>query len=431
MRILTMLLLVSAAVSGCETFQSEPLPQTANFQPLHVSARLRLTIVQSASLAVERSPHLAIERRKSGVAEAQAYAAGLLPDPQFTASADFPTIHVPGLVIGYALGLSEDLQALLTEPSRAETAEAKQKQARLGLLWAEWQTIEKAADLYVQKYFGDRKTALLARDAAVLSAEATHSQRALSAHNTTIDIAGSDLSTALDTESRRDAAARAATASDADLKTELNVEPNAELALADPGDPVLISREELATALKNVMNERPDLLALQAGYHAQEEEVRTAILQQFPATNFGMNRSADTTNVQTVGLDATVNVPIFGNTQAKIRAERATREQLRSEYQARLDETEADAWRLWRSLDLLREQISQLEASLPELRRMASIGEQAYSAGNLAPATYVLMRTGLTAREGDLFDLKAKLWSDTIQLRALLGLSPLIGEASP
>lgn len=426
-----MVLLLSVAVTGCETFQSEPLPEQASFATALFAAPLHLTIAQSVSLAVEHSPHLAIERRKMGVAHAQAYAAGLLPDPQLTASADFPTVHGPGLVTGYALGLSEDLQAFLTEPSRAEGGEARKKQARLDLLWAEWQTIQKTADLYVQKYFTDRKAALLAADAGVLTAQAARSQRALEAHNTTIDVAGSDLSAALDIEIRRDAAARAAMASDADLKTELNVEPNAELTLADPANPGTISKDEVAAGLKAMVNRRPDLLALQAGYHAQEEAVRTAILQQFPAVNFGMNRASDTTNVRTIGLAATIDVPILGNTQAKIRTERATREQLRSEYQARLDEAESDAWRLWRSLGLLREQIRQLEQSLPELRRMAQTGEEAYAAGNLAPATYVLLRTSLTSRESDLLDLKAMLWNDSTALRALLGLSPLVRGTPP
>jgi outer membrane protein TolC len=144
-----------------------------------------------------------------------------------------------------------------------------------------------------------------------------------------------------------------------------------------------------------------------------------------------MNRASDTTNVRTIGLAATIDVPILGNTQAKIRTERATREQLRSEYQARLDEAESDAWRLWRSLGLLREQIRQLEQSLPELRRMAQTGEEAYAAGNLAPATYVLLRTSLTSRESDLLDLKAMLWNDSTALRALLGLSPLVRGTPP
>ena len=133
----------------------------------------------------------------------------------------------------------------------------------------------------------------------------------------------------------------------------------------------------------------------------------------------------------TIGFDATINVPILGNTQAKIRTERATREQLRTEYQARLDEAEADAWRLWRSLNLAREQIRQLEISLPELRRMAAVGEEAYRAGSLAPATYVLLRTSLTSRESDLLDLKSMLWSDAIALRSLLGIAPLIPGAPP
>lgn len=431
MRSFAMVVLISATVSGCAVYHSEPLPVTPDLTALlPIAATHPLTMADTVTLAVQRSPNLLIERRKANVAEAQAYAAGLLPDPQFTASADHPTVHGLGLVNGYALGLSQDLQALLTEPSRAESASAKEKQAKLDLLWAEWQTIQKAANLYTQKVFADRKVALLSNMADTLTAQSAHSARALAARNTTIDVAGADLSAALDIESQHDAAARTAIAVDADLKTELNLASGANLVLDDPGDPGQISSKEVKTALENVVRIRPDLLALQAGYRAQEEAVWTAILEQFPAINLGFNRASDTSNIQTNGLSVTLNIPIFGGTQAKIRTERATRAQLRAEYQARLDQAEADAWRIWQSLNLLRTQIGRLEGSLPKLRKMAATGQVAYRAGNLAPATYVLLQTTLTARESELLDLKATLWTDTIALRTLLGMSPLIPGAT-
>ncbi|MDE2463737.1 MAG: TolC family protein [Alphaproteobacteria bacterium] len=108
--------------------------------------------------------------------------------------------------------------------------------------------------------------------------------------------------------------------------------------------------------------------------------------------------------------------------------ERATRAQLRAEYQVRLDQTEADAWRIWHGLVLLRTQVQQLARSVPELRKMAETGRKAYAAGNLAPATYVLLETSLSAREGELFDLRATLWQDAIALRTLLAMTPLIPE---
>lgn len=425
MQRLALVVALSASLSGCAVYHPEPLstlPGLAKSERAFVTHPLGIAV--AASLALESSPDLLIARRKAGVSEAQAYASGLLPDPQFSASGDHPTVHGVGLVNGYALGLSQDLQALLTEPSRAEGADAKRKQAQLDLLWAEWQTIQKTANLFAQKYYLDEKSVLLGRASDLLEKQYARSDRALAAHNTTIDVTGADLSAALDVKSQYNAAARAALATDSDLRLELNLGPQVVLELADPGDPGAITEQEIRAALSNVAHNRPDLLALQAGYHAQEEAVRTAILEQFPAINLGFSRASDTSNIQTNGLSLTFNIPIFGNTQAKIHIERATRAELRAEYQARLNQTQADAWRIWRSLNLVRSQIRQLEASLPVVQHMAAVGQKAYSSGNLPPATYVLLQTSITTRRSELLDLKVTLWSDTIALRTLLAMTP-------
>jgi outer membrane protein TolC len=333
-----------------------------------------------------------------------------------------PTVHGVGLTNPYLLGLSEDLQMLLTYPTRHSSARAAGDQARLNILWNEWQTIEKATTLFVQKSFADRKAARLNATANLLLAQAERSGRALSAGNSTIDVAGSDLSTALDIASQADAASRDALTDDVNLKSLLDIVPDAQITLADAGDPPAVTDADVDAQLKIVAQARPDLLALRAGYHAQEENVRTSILQQFPTFTLGGNRASDATNVKTVGLSATITLPIFGATQANIKVQRATRSQLKAEYQSRLDQTEADARRLLKEIAIVRGQIARLESKLPEFERMAAVGQKAHAAGDIAPATYVTLETSLSARESELFDLKATLWTDTITLSTLLAL---------
>jgi len=418
---------VGGSLSGCAVYHAEPLPLAPDAAAQAPAGPLDMAA--AARLALKQSPDLAALRQKAKVTEAEADIGGLLPDPQISLSGDQTTVHGAGLTNAYALGLSQDLQALLTEPSRAEGAEAAHKEAALDLLWSEWQTIENASGLYAAAYFDAQKAARLRATADVLSAQAARSGRALVAHNSTIDAAGADLSAALDTASQADSAARDLLAADAALKAQLDIAPGAALTLADPGLPAPIAKTDLEAALARVAKTRPDLLALKAGYHAQEEAVWTAILEQFPAINVGFNRASDTSNIQTTGLAVTLNLPIFGTTQANIRKERATRAQLRAEYQARLDTTQSDAWRIWRSLALLRAQVNNLSAQLPELRRMAAVGATAYRAGNLPAANYVLMETSLTTREAELFDLKTTLWTDTLALRMLLAMPLIVPEA--
>ncbi|MDE2463738.1 MAG: hypothetical protein KGO02_08505 [Alphaproteobacteria bacterium] len=307
MRKIVLVVALAGGLSACAVYHAEPLPEAPELaaQPPHPA----MDMDGVGTFAIAHSPDLMAERRRADVTIAQAYQGGLLPDPQFSASADHPTIHGAGLVNGYALGLAQDLQALLIEPSRAAAADAKRKQAQLDLLWAEWQTLQKSANLYAQKIYADDKLAALQRTAGVLQKQAQHSAHELKRHNTTIDMAGADLSAALDITSQQDAAARAAVAADSDLKALLGLAPTASLTLIDPGDPPEISRKDVQDALKQVIHSRPDLLALQAGYHAQDEAVWTAILQQFPAINVGFNRASDTSNIQTNGLAVTINIP--------------------------------------------------------------------------------------------------------------------------
>ncbi|MBU6299682.1 MAG: TolC family protein, partial [Alphaproteobacteria bacterium] len=280
--------------------------------------------------------------------------------------------------------------------------------------------------LYAQKIFSDQKAKQLTDTATKLLLQADHSERALSTGDTTIDLAGADLSTALDLASQADTASRDALTADIGLKSLLDLKPDAALQLAALGDPQPLTRDGVSKALANVTKARPDLLALQAGYQSQEENVRTAILQQFPAITFGFNRASDTSRIQTSGLALTVNLPIFGSTQANIKVQRATRAQLKAEYMARLDQTTSDAWRLFEEISLLRAQAARLEEKLPAFERMAQTSQKAYTAGDLSPATYAILQTSLSAREAELFDLKSQLWSDTLALRTILAIPAIL-----
>lgn len=405
-------------LAACTTYRPLPLPAAPDFTPIVIDHPL--TMVDVASLAVARNPDLVASRRKASVAQAQSFAAGLLPDPQLTASIDKPTAPA-GLATAYALGLSEDLQALLTHPAKATAAEAAADQAKLSSLWDEWQTIEKACTLYVQHVIGAQKRALLLAAAARLSGQAMRSDRALAMRDVTLDQAGADLALAMDAESLANTASRDALTADGGLKALIDAPPGIDLVYGSLGAPHIFSQEDLENALARVDQVRPDLLALKAGYRSQEENVWIAVLSQFPTISLGPSRAVDTSNVHTTGLALTMNLPIFSGARGEIRVQSATRAQLHAEYQARLDQTTADAWRLWKEIALLRGQIGALEGKLPAFRRMADTAAKAHANRDIAPATYLAIEASLTARESELLDLRTLLWLDVIALHTLLG----------
>jgi outer membrane protein TolC len=432
-RLPALFLLASLVVAGCSLYSADPLPDQPSLKPAMTAPQRPLNMTEIAVIAVAQNPDLLASRRKLSVAHAQAFVAGLLPNPQLSGEIDFPTqAHVAGLVNGYTYSLAEDLQGLLLTPSRRAAAEATEDQARLSELWDEWQTIEKAGSLYAKKVFADQKAAILDEQERILAAQAEHSSRALAGGDTTIDLAGADAAAALDVASQLNAAKRDALGADTDLKTFLGITPQASLSLLPLDDPQPLAKADVETALRNIAKARPDLLALQAGYKAQEEAVYQAVLSQFPAITLGGNRAADTTNIHSTGLTASVSLPLFDFGQGAIKVQRATREQLKAEYTARLDQTTADAWHTWQQCQLLSEEIDTLDKRLPEFRKMAEQGQRAYRAGNLSAATYVLMQTSRIARESELIDLRAALWSNTLALRTLLGLTyaPATAEKS-
>src|SRR6185312_10070114 len=150
--------LALAGLDGCATYQPLPLPShddlVTQVAPIGLPP---LDMVTVATLAVLNNPDLKARRAAVGVAQAQAFAEGLLPDPQLSYSVDHPVDHVISSTDprypeynAYGLGLSLDLQTLLTHSSRRAAASAAYRQARLELLWQEWQTVAEARTLYVQ-----------------------------------------------------------------------------------------------------------------------------------------------------------------------------------------------------------------------------------------------------------------------------------------
>ncbi|HVL41360.1 MAG TPA: hypothetical protein VM348_04325, partial [Brevundimonas sp.] len=102
-----------------------------------------LSARQLGVIAVIANPDLRAQRARLGVAEAQVFEAGLLPDPQFSFSLDRPA-SAPGLVDAIAGGLGFDTSSLYTRPLRQRTARASRDQVRLDVAWLEWQAAGQA-----------------------------------------------------------------------------------------------------------------------------------------------------------------------------------------------------------------------------------------------------------------------------------------------
>ena len=437
-RALSITVFVTLCLPGCATYSPHPLaeqpdlidrpaaltidPRTLPLPALrkHVfDPRDGLDMTEVAMIAVINNPDLKAERRKSDVARAQLFDAGLLPDPQISASVDHPMGGGPGLTEAYGVGLNYDLLSLITHGSQVDAAALAKHQVDLDLLWHEWQVAQQARELYVKAVYDADRLRLLGHAQRLYARRYARSSQAFKNGNLTLDVAGTDLTALLDANTRLNQAQRQQNQTLHDLDALLGLTPDTQLILTPPGEAGKLDMDP--ALLKTLPERRPDLLALRAGYGSQEAKVRQAVLSQFPSLSVGFTRARDTGDVNTVGLGITLNLPLLNGNRGAIAIQRATRAQLRQEYQARLDQTHGQIDLLQKQNDLIEQQLGRIDANLPELGGMVDRAEHAYDAGNIDALTYLNMQNTLINKQLERADLEESLWDTHIALDTLLG----------
>ncbi len=439
-RRLSLILPPLAVLSGCATYSPLPLPARPDLapgMPLTVDTqalglpKLRaytfdtshgLDMTEVAILAAVNNADLKAKRRQRGVARAQLFAASLLPDPQLSGGVDYPMGSGGGLSNAFNLGLSYGIRELILRDTRIAAARSGAQQVDLDVLWQEWQTVQKARLLYVKALSQALRLKLLQEVQRLYTKRYAQSSAALKQGNLTLDVVGTDLTAVLDADTKLSQTERDLNQTHHALNALLGLTPSLQLPLRRlPRAPARISWASYEAALGTLQRRRPDLLALRAGYRSQEAKVHRAVLGQFPSLSVGINRARDTSAVNTAGWGITLNLPLFDGNRGQIAVQRATRDQLRQEYQARLDQTAVDADRIRQEQVLIERQVRRIQAHLPELERMVKSAARAYETRSIEALTYLNMRNTLVSKKIELVDLEESLWRATITLDTLLG----------
>ena len=418
-----------SALAGCAGYQPLPLPVAPPAAP-GMPAALDLAALVTQALA--RSPDLVAARDQARVARAQAFAAGLPPDPSLALALDRPTSADPLLVDAFTLGGTLNLSALLTRPWETAAARATAQAAEWTLAWQAWQVVSRAQTLFIDARSLDAQRAVLDRQICLLTGRVAREQAAVEAGDLTVDV--------LDTER---AALADAVQKHADLGLQIQTnraDLGALLGLPGPlharlgGDiapPALPDEAAIEALLTRLPGRRPDLAALRAGYASQDAKLRAELLRQFPALGLGANRARDTSAIYSTGLSLDLVLPLFNRNRGNIALARATRLQLGNAYRARL----ADAAREVRALAvgqrLRRAALVRLDAVLPGLRERAAQAQEAAAAGNLDAGTAYSLEQAALAQELNRLLLARDLARQAVQLATLLGSLPPPGPPSP
>lgn len=433
------MLCVVALLAGCASIH--PLPLSDRRGAAHVAditvsassmpiAKLRehtfdpsngLDVTEVSMLAVANDPQLKIKRDAAGVAHAQAYAAGLLPDPQLNYEHDHPTSNQPGTTDSHTAGLSLDLGSLITRSARVESARAGAREVDLELLWSEWQTIAKARALFDRVYNLRKLVARLQRERTALAPMQIAIARALRSGDLTYDSASAGLNAASDAANQLGDAQRQLDLAEHDLHGLLGLDASVQLRLA--GAPFSIDPDavQVRRGLTDMARHRPDLLALKAGYHAQNEKLRAAILAQFPAITVGFVKARDNSNISSAGFSIGLSLPLFDGNRGNIAVERATRQQLHDEYSARVLADRNDVRRLLADLQGDHAQRTALAAHAAQLARAREAARTNYGAGRLDWPTYLAIRANSLAADTALLTLDRNTHETAIALDALVG----------
>lgn len=420
-------LFAAALIAGCATYRHLPLPAGSNLAGVAPGGPIPLDMNRVATLAVLNNPDLNTARANLRVAQAQAFAAGLLPDPHFNLSGDHPYDHPrPGdprypEYDEYGLELDVDLLALMTHRSVKASTRGDYQQAQLNLLWQEWQTVAQARTLYVQQSLASERRAFLASAQQIYAAASQRSQEALAANNVTLEQSSADLAVLQDIDNRLGDAQRSLLTAQQGLRNLLGVRPDVQLPLQPLGTPDIPTRQQVQDALAQLPHRRPDLLALRAGYAAQEARVRVAVLSQFPDVSIGFTKARDNSDIHSFGGVVNLTLPLFNRGRGQVAVQSATRAQLRADYQARLDQAQGAVWQLWNEMREVSGQLAQLAVQLPQMQNNLQAAERAYRASLFPAASYLtLVGSTVTAQELQV-TLQQTLWSDSIALATALG----------
>ncbi len=357
--------------------------QHSVLKPVAIDFSQPLTPDALGVIAVIANPDLKSARAKAKVSGAQAFDAGLLPDPTVTLGFD-KLLSGPDMLNGWTAQIAQDLIALRDRGVVRARNRASARQVRLDIAWQEWQTAGQARVLA-------GRVAALSRIAALNETSRVAGDTIL--RDVLAAAARGDVR-ADEVEARRiaavDSADKAAT-SRRDLNTArhalnalLGLAPEAALSIASP--PVPGDGLDADALFQRARAQRLDLKALEAGYASQDATVRKAAMDRFNGLLLTIGPTNDTAGNHILNGQIAFALPVWNAGRGGIAVALATREQLRAEYAARIFTTRADIAELVSQISIEAGERDVVRRQLASLQPLAAATEAAAKHGDISLA---------------------------------------------
>lgn len=414
------------ALTGCATYRPLPLPDSSPL-PSRVadlqgapSRGAPFDMAAIEKLVLLNNPELRSARVQLAVGQAQMLQAGLLPNPSVSGNVGYLTSGV-GDSTAWSAGISEDIRSLITLAPRRQAAKAAAAQVDASLLWQEWQTVSKARLLVIDLVEGERLRRLQSHTLAQLEQRSEQLRQSLAEGNTQQTDNAGYLVAATDARTAYDDLQRRLLGQQHELAGLLGVAADAVIPLPAIIDMPAPDTERVRTEAQDIQRRRPDLVALQLGYAAQEANLRAAVLAQFPMLSIGYAATQDNSFVRNGGPAITFELPIFDRNQGNIAIARATRQQLHEEYAARLASARSEIDALLAEQAQAREQLKTLLPGLPAAIHAADQAASAQQLGLIDQRASVDLLVAAQSRQVAAIALQQLVLEQQVAMDMLLG----------
>lgn len=397
---------------------TSPSAPPARFDP---SDGLDEAEVVSVALALNQS--LRAQRAIAGESQAALITSGQWPNPQVGVSLR------PGIggSSSYAVGAEALFQLLQPgeRDARKRAATAQVEQANDEAVAAEYVLVAEVRRQRLAVLAADRTVSLL-EQAVQLRQQAddlVRRRREIGEANE-LDVSAVELDLV---GARRDLrhAKAARDLAVSELTRLLGLPPGFALTLAGVGEPLSVTLfEDIADAEidRRLLAGRIELRAKQAAYRKAEEDLRLAILRQYPRLGLGPSFERDIEGDKSLGLGLSIEVPLLNRNQGEIAERGAARDRVRAEYVELLHRLRAEAFAARAAVRAARTDVDAQEAEvLPVLDRNQSLFERAYRTGELNVIDWITAQQRALNARREYLDGVVAYRRATIDLEAATG----------
>lgn len=413
-------------MAGCATYQAKPLPE----QAASASSLAQLHGYDTATqpfdgdtverLVLLNNPDLRSARARHQAAQAQRKQDSVLPNPVVGGSIGY-LLSGPGDATAWTASITQDITSLITLKPRREAAKATADEVDASLLWEEWQTIGKARLLVIDLVEGQRQLALQQEALDLLTQRESRITKAIDAGNVDRVTVASDLSAAADARTAFHDLQRRQLDQQQQLAALLGLKPDVAVPLAASLAPADLDAASIRQQADSISRRRPDLVALQLGYRAQEATLRAAVLAQFPPLSIGYDASQDNSRVRNGGPAVSFALPIFDRNQGNVAIAKATREQLHQEYTVRMATSRDEVDALLDQYAQLQQQRQALVPAKDDALRASGQARRAWQDGLVDMRTYVDLEVAALNRQAALVATEQAMLEQQAAAELLVG----------